>query len=285
VALGSDETQVRRKYDALIAAPKAERGTVDQMLEEAIEAMRDTIAPNTLHNYNIYRRHLAAVFDRPEDITQADVLRYLRKCPRMTFRGEVGLLSQGFVLWMEERGLTFNPCFGVKIKRPGSRRRRLLSDAEMDAIVSKADERLAVAIELAYATGLRISDLCRMRWDHVLTRKTGVRQEYENTDDLAALIARARALQARVGSLYVLCLRGGRKWDVRYLREKWHEARKAAGVAHAIFHDIRAAAATEVDRQGGNAQLFLGHKDAKTTMIYLRGLKINIVRPLARRKA
>lgn len=289
--LGSDDAAARRKYDALIAAPKPSPGTVDAMLAETIAAMRakGEVAPGTLRNYGFYRKHLAAVFDDPATITQADVMRYLRTCPRMTFRNEIGLLSLGFVHWMDEGRLTFNPCFGVKIKRKGSRRRRLLTGAEIDAIVAKADERLAVAIELAYATGLRIGDLCRLRWADfsgvVETQKTGARQAFEPTDELSVILTRARALQARVASLYVLCARGGRQWDPRHLRRRWHAATIAAGVENARFHDLRAAAATEVERQGGDPQKFLGHADARTTMVYLRGLRINVVRPLARRKA
>lgn len=197
------------------------------------------------------------------------------------------LLSRDDVV--DDGRLTFNPCFGVRIRRKTSKRDRLLLAAEIDAIVGRADERLAVAIELAYATGLRIGDLCALRWQTidgiVETQKTGARQSYESTDALAAILTRARAPQARVGSLYVLCDRRGRKWKPDTLRGHWNAACEAAGVTDAHFHDLRAAAGTEVERLYGQeaARVFLGHKDVRTTLIYLRGLRVNRIRPLQRK--
>jgi integrase len=287
IPLGSDDAKARKEYDRLIAAPRPPPGTVDAMLAEMLEALRGKVAPGTLRNYQGYRRYLSAVFDDPATITQADVLRYLRTCPRWSFRNEIGVLSLGFVYWMEQGRLSFNPCFGVRIRRKGSKRDRLLLPTEIDAIVEAADERLAVAIELAYATGLRIGDLCALRWAALQgvidTQKTGARQAFEGLETISALLDRARALQARVGSLYVLCNRRGRALKPDTLRTHWRQTCAKAGVVDAHFHDLRAAGATEVERRGGDAQKFLGHADARTTLIYLRGLRVNVVRPLSRK--
>jgi integrase len=288
-ALGSNEATVRRRYDVLIAQPAPVRGTVDAMLAEFTESVRGKVAPGTFQNYRVYRKHLAAVFDDPTTITQADVLRYLRTCPRMTFRNEISFLSLGFVHWMDAGRLDFNPCFGVRIKRKGSKRTRLLPPDELEAIIGNADERLSVAIELAYATGLRIGDLCALRWADLQatfwTQKTSVPVEIEATDVLAPIIARARALQARVASLYVLCDPRGRKWKTGTLRDHWNAACQAAGVEDAHPHDIRAAAATEVARRFGAeaAQAFLAHQDIRSTLGYLRDRTVTVVRPLQRK--
>lgn len=285
--LGSDEARALERYRELIRP--APPGTVDRMLADAIEDLRGKVKPGTIENYRGYRKHLAAVFRRPEDVTQADVLRYLRTCPRMSFRNEVALLSHGFVLWMEEGRLDFNPCFGVKIKRKGSKRTRLLTWTEIDRIIAAAEERLAVAIELAVALGLRISDCVGLRWrdvdDYLDTQKTGARLAWERSDTLDSILARARALQARVGSLYVLCNRRGGRWLTGTLRDHWDAACDAAGVADAHFHDLRAAAATEVERRYGKdaARAFLGHKSITTTETYLRDKRVSVVKPLARK--
>lgn len=287
--LGTVESRVLARYRELMAAPKPSPGTVDQMLAEAIEDLRPKVTAGTLANYRGYRKHLAAVFHDPEAVDQADVLRYLKLCPRKSFRGEVALLSQAYALWMDAGRLRFNPCFGVKIRRAGSKRTRLLTWSEVDLIVAKADERLAVAIELAVALGLRISDCCALRWrdvdEYLDTQKTGRRLAWERSDGLDAILARARALQARVGSLHVLCNRRGRRWLPGTLRDHWDLATAAAGVQDAHFHDLRAAAATEIERRHGReaAQHFLGHKSAATTEGYLRDKRVNVVRPLARK--
>jgi DNA-binding winged helix-turn-helix (wHTH) protein len=41
---------------------------------------------------------------------------------------------------------------------------------------------------------------------------------------------------------------------------------------------------TEVDRRGGDAQKFLGHKSGRTTEGYLRDRRVNVITPLARKK-
>lgn len=287
--LGTDEARALKRYAELIAAPKPLPDTVDQMLADCIAGMAAKVKPGTLANYKSFRKHLAAVFRDPREITQGDVLRYMRLCPRKSFRGEIALLSMAYVGWMDRGKLEFNPCFGVRIDRKGSRRTRLLTGAEIEAVIARADERLAVAIELAYATGLRISDVCRLRWSDVSQvfrlQKTNAPTEIEASDVLAPILARAKALQARVASLYVLCNRRGRQWQTGTLRDYWDRACEAAGIADAHFHDLRAAAGTEVERQFGQeaARQFLGHRDIRTTMVYLRDRRANVVRPLARR--
>jgi integrase len=296
--LGSDEAAARAAYDRIEAARATPPGTVDAMLRDYLEAPRNAatgqpLARGTLANYRSYRGHLAAVFGplAPESLTQADVVKYLRLAKRKTVRGEIGLLSLAFVAWMDAGRLEFNPCFGVRVRLPASKRVRLLAFDEIDAIVAAADDRLAIAIELAYATGLRISDLCALRWADLgtamQTQKTGARLRIEATDDVAPLLERARALQARVASPFVLCDRRGQRWKPDTLRSRWNRACAAAGVTDAHFHDLRAAAGTEVERLFGlrAARDFLGHTTEQTTQGYVRGRRANVVRPLVRRKA
>jgi len=294
--LGSDERRAMAKYRALMDAARPESGTISQMLREAIDDLRGKVKAGTLANYRGFAKHLEAVFadengrsKRPEEVDQGAIVTYLRRCPRKSFRGEIAFFSHGYTLWLEQGRVSFNPCFGVRIKREGSKRNRLLSPAELDAIIEAADERTKVAIELAYATGLRISDVCRLRWADVQgvveTQKTGQRQTYEASEALDAILARAKALQARVASLYVLCNRRGKPWLPGTLRDHWDAACAKAGVEDAHFHDLRAAAGSEVERLYGQevARKFLGHRDIRTTMIYLRDKRPNVVRPLTRR--
>lgn len=289
IALGANEAIALRRYRELMQAPAT--GTVDAMLKDALESLRGKVRLGTLRNYASYRKHLAAVFSDPAAITQADVLRYLRLCPRLTFRNEVAFLSAGFALWMDRGLLDFNPCFGVKIRRPGAKRTRLLSDSEISAILDAAPERVAVAVELSYATGLRIGDICRLKWSDIggsfVTQKTGSVARFEPSDVLDPILARARALQARVASLYVLCNSRGGQWRPDSLRDHWKAACRTAGVENARWHDLRAAAATAIERSFGTAaaQAFLTHRSMVTTQTYLRDRRATVIVPLRRGNA
>lgn len=289
--LGTDERVVLDRWQRIHESAKPEHGTCDKMVADYLEHPRAPLAKGTVSNYRTFRGHLSAVFGplEPHTITQRHIIRYLRDCPRKTARGEIALFSLSFAYWIEQDRLDFNPCFGVRIKLPASRRLRHLMPDEIDRIIGQSEERLAVAIEIAYALGLRISDVCALRWsqlaDVVPTQKTGARMRYTVTDDIKPLLDRCKALQARVASLYVLCQRGGKPWNDGSLRNRWNAACKRAGVEDAHFHDLRAAGGTEVDRQGGirAAQIFLGHRSHRTTEVYLRDKRANVVTPLKRK--
>ena len=291
IALGTDEKTALRRYEKMMALP-ARPGTIEDMLREHLAALK--LAPGSHLAYRNWAKHVGGVFGHmfPADLTHADILQYLEDCPRTSARSEIAVLSGAYWRWVKRRRVEFNPCAGVRCKRPRAKRTRLISGREIDAALAKADPHLAIAIELAFATGLRISDLCAMRWADIdgdahqmgiRTAKTGVRQAFELTADLDSLLGRARRLQHKVASLYVLCQRGGRPWDRHSLYRRWRIACDAAGVKDATFHDLRAAAATSVDAEGGDAQRFLGHTDARTTAVYLRGRKSSIVAPAKRR--
>ena len=67
----------------------------------------------------------------------------------------------------------------------------------------------------------------------------------------------------------------GVTYDMAYGR--WTKACAAAGVEDAHQHDGRAFSATEAKRQGLDPQALLGHDEARTTKIYLRGREVEVV--------
>ena len=295
IPLGTDEADALRRFHEL-ADRKGQPGTVDRMVADYLAhlaaggagAFGKPIRPASLTLYRGWAVHLSAVFGdmSPADVTQGDVAVYLARCTRTSARGEISLLSSAYQRALVHQRLTFNPCIGVRAGRPRARRTRYLTDAELLAVRAKSPPKLQVAIDLAYITGLRISDLLAARWDQFVeagvieNAKTGFRQRFLVTDDLRAVLASARSLQARLASLYVLCGRGGQPLKRHTVGAWWRKACKAAGVADARWHDIRAKAGTDRDAEGGNAQALLGHVDARTTRGYLRGRKITAVEPL-----
>lgn len=289
IPLGSDEAVAIREYRKLHQQTVAV-GSVPQMVRDYLLTISGEKATATIAQYRAWQRHLEAVFEGVDAsaVTQADIAHYLDICPRTSGRGEISLLSGAYHRWLRLGKLTFNPCIGAKSTRKRAHRTRYLTHAELDAVLTHASPLLAVAIELAYATGLRISDLVSLRWDQfeegasVRTQKSGNRQRFELNDDFRGLLARARSLQGRVGSVYVLSGRGGQPLVRQTVGHWWRVALKAAGVRDAHWHDIRAKAGTDADAAGQDATAFLGHGDRQTTKVYLRGRKITTVSPLKR---
>jgi integrase len=298
IALGSDPVVAVERYKRLESA-KGRAGTVDRMIAEYLEhlagggkgALGEPIAKSSLRAYRIWHVHLSGVFGSmdPATITQADVARYLADCRRTTARNEIAVLSGAYHHAMLHSRLTFNPCAGVKSNVKRRRRERYLEDGELAAVRVQAAPIVQVAIDLAYLTSLRVSDLIRLRWDDftaesvIQHRKTGSRQRFVLTDDLRDVLAAAKALQGRVASLYVLSHRGA-PLKQRTLGNWWTKACRAAGVEDAHWHDIRAKAGTDADEAGQNAQRLLGHADARTTAGYLRSKRVIEVEPVRRRK-
>jgi integrase len=289
--LGSDLVAAMKEYKRLERSAERHPGTVAAIVHAYIESRRDKLTASSRSQYRAWADHLARVFDgmAPAEISRADVLQYLDTCPRTSVRSEISLLRQA--LEREVRGgrLEHNPCVGAKPIEPiRSKRTRLLTDPEFAQIRDHAGALLRVAMELAYQTGLRVSDLCRLRWNdfdqggHVHTEKTGARMRYAITDDLAAVLEAARALSPRVATLTVLSERS-RPVNRHRIGDLWRAACAAAGVVDAQFRDIRAKSATDADETGQDAQKLLGHTTPATTRTYLRGRKITPVIPLRRR--
>lgn len=298
IPLGSDVAAAMAKYRRLSKAQGAS-GTVARMLADYLDYLasggRGTfgrpVAKPTLEAYRGFATHVSAIFGHmdPVEITQGDVALYLHRCTRTSARGEISLLSSAYQHAMVDAGLTFNPCIGVKSTKRRCHRDRYITDAELVAVRDNASPLLQVAIDLAYLTGLRISDLLAVRWDQfkdggiIENRKTGVRQHFVVTDDLRTVLDAARSLQGRVASVYVLAGRGGQPLNRQTVGAWWRKACAAAGVEGAVWHDLRAKAGTDADAAGSDAQKLLGHTSAQTTRTYLRGKRIIAVEPVRRK--
>jgi len=299
IPLGSDEALAMKRYRELVER-KGAAGTVDRMVADYIAhlaaggrgAFGKPVRATSLTMYRAWSVHLSGVLGDmdPRDVTQGDVAVYLARCKRTSARQEISLLSGAYQHALVAERLTFNPCIGVRCGTPRAKRTRYITDAELLAIRAVAAPLVQVAIDLAYITGLRVSDVLAARWDQFVEAgvveniKTGYRQRFVVTDDLRDVLQAARALQGRVGSVYVLSGRGGQPLNQSTFGGWWRKARKAAELEDVHFHDIRAKAGTDRDAEGGSAQELLGHTDARTTRGYLRNRRIVAVTPLRLRK-
>lgn len=180
---------------------------------------------------------------------------------------------------------------GPRLSAPAQRRTlpTVLDEAQAEAALSRPVDdtpvgvRRRAVVELLYATGVRVAELCSLDVDDVDRARTTVRVvgkgDKERTvpvgapaldalDDWLATGRPAMAAPAGGPALF-LGVRGGRL-DVRRAREDVHAHLAAAGL-DAAPHDLRHSAATHLLNGGADlrsVQEFLGHASPRSTQIY-----------------
>lgn len=260
-----------------------------------------TKAPRTQRDNLVEMAKLREFFDDPpaplDAITPGDVKDYIkwRKDAPIRATREKALLSH---LWNWARGERYtqlpNPCAGIKGETAG--RDVYLEDDAFLAIWNAASEVLRDAMDLAYLTGQRPSDVLRATEmdirDGVLNfkqGKTGAKVRVEVSGELGAVLARIRARKARYA---VHCTRlvvnpYGKPISVHALSRHWTAACAKAGVHGYQFRDLRAKAATDTEAASGSlrdAQRQLGHASLRMTEHYSRNRRGALVMPTGTRK-
>ncbi|MHB8392020.1 MAG: tyrosine-type recombinase/integrase, partial [Acidobacteriaceae bacterium] len=80
------------------------------------------------------------------------------------------------------------------------------------------------------------------------------------------------------------CTRDGRPYSVSGWNSAWRRLVKRSGIEDLHFHDVRAKALTDAQREAGRdyAQALAGHKSGDMTEAYVRARTTQKVRPLSR---
>ena len=253
-------------------------------------------APRTQRDNMAEMAKLREFFDDPpaplDSIQPGDVQDYLRwrKAAPIRATREKALLSH---MWNWARGERYtslpNPCAGIKGKKAG--RDAYLEDDDYLAIWTAGNETLRDAMDLAYLTAQRPSDVLKMVESDIRNEVLRVRQGKTNTKvrvtvagSLPALLER---IDARKRKFKVHCTRlivnpYGKPINAHALSRHWTAAALAAGITGYQFRDIRAKAATDAAEAAGStrrATKLLGHADEKTTTGYLRNRRGDLVEP------
>jgi integrase len=258
-----------------------------------------TKAPRTQRDNLREFRELYKFFDNPpaplEQITPQHVRQYLdwRRSAPVRANREKALFSHVFNK-AREWGYTSapNPCAGVK---GFSERGRdvYVDNATYKAVWDAADWPTRDAMDLAYLTGQRPADVLKLTlgdfrdgalW--ITQGKTGKKLRILVAGELAAVLARIQGRAYKVTSLAVVRNERGQPLSYSALDNRFEDARKraAAGLddagmgelATAVrafqFRDLRAKAGTDKADATDirSAQQQLGHKNLKTTEIYIR---------------
>ena len=226
---------------------------------------------------------LASVFGEmlPDDVTQQHIYQYMdeRVAVPTAARHEISLLHHVFVKAIRWGAATKNPAQGIE--KPKSKPRdRYVTDEEFLAVQSLAIPPLQVAMDLALLTGLRRGDLLNLTRDSltddgllVKSQKTGKALLFEYTDELNAVLSRAKKLRPQLPGRYLIRTRQGKQYTGSGFSANWQRLMRKAqknGIEKFNFHDLRAKCASD-STSLQEASERLGHTStAITDRVYMR---------------
>lgn len=166
-------------------------------------------------------------------------------------------------------------------------RDRILTDEEYRAIWLAAPEHVRIAMDIAYLTGSRISDILAIKLqditpDGIYIRqiKTKKRMLFLWSTALEDIVARAKALPRSIRGMHLICQHRGQPYRYETFNEHWRTAYREVGIEDLHFHDIRAKAATDAKAMGMDYQALLGHASKAMSDRYIRQREIERVTTL-----
>jgi integrase len=201
--------------------------------------------------------------------------------------------------YAREQGFTKvpNPCQGIRGFREDGRD-AYVDDELMAKVMKHAVRPLQFALRLAHLTGQRPGDVLRMSEADISGGVLRVQQgktkaklrividgELKVLLDEIAAYKTAQTPKSKVRVLALLVSEKGERLTAAMLRNRFDDARDAAGIDKALFQfrDLRAKAATETDEASGtrSAQALLGHTTESMTSDYIRhkvGRKVRLLK-------
>jgi site-specific recombinase XerC len=303
VPLGTDHTEALRRWAELHLDAPRQAGTLEEAFrgweQRGITVRPDgrERAPETIHGYRKCLAEIRPAFGpaRWEDITLPVLRAYITKRSAKTrARQEMQVLSVVWG-WARLEGLTTLPWPATGMQRTGwkgaaGKRQVEVHDAAFAALYTHADQTVRDALDIATATGLRMTDVVGLRLSDVRdgrlvvqAGKTGKRAEFDLAASavLSPIINRRKA-NRRPEHLFLLAA-GRRPVTYRALSERFRRARAAAAkecpeAASIWLRDMRKRAG-QLAGSLQEASALLQHSSLSVTREhYVQGEKLKPVR-------
>jgi integrase len=190
-----------------------------------------------------------AQFERPEKIRPL-IRQWRNKWADKPRTADLGMqvLSRTLSYAVDPLGkIAGNPCVGIKSLYSSDRSEIIWTGSDIATIKKVCSSEIAYAIDLAAATGLRRGDLLRLCWSHIGDDCIVISTSKSNhqREAIIPLYDGLREVLTRIPkrSTTVLTNSLGRPWNTDGF-SSFNKAKKAAGLKHLHFHDLRGTAAT-----------------------------------------
>lgn len=232
----------------------------------------------------------------PERVATPTLTRYrdylqhdLKRKPNTVNRYLVSL--KRYFSWATDMNLIpHDPSRPVKLVAQTPRPPRHLSDMEEEAlitaVINKGNLRDVTLITLMLHTGLRVSEVCHLKWEHVVQRKRsgflriwGKRNKYREVP-LNITVRRAlekyeadRKVDGQIGPYVFVSQRTQTKLTPRGISFLIAKYAHQAGIEHLRAHDLRHRFGYRMAERVPLHRLaqIMGHDSLDTTMLYVRG--------------
>jgi len=289
IPLGKDYAKALEQWDKIHNQKPLTQGRI----QEAFDKWKADCLPlytvkGTRDVYKTNLKYLEPVFGQAgwHEVTLPVICQYLDKRTAKTQGNrEMSVLS---IVWNKARkwGMTNLPFpgFGVKgWKNPEKKRKKEVRDVVFDAIYAHASRVLKDSMDIATATGMRITDVRTILMPvdgqiQLRASKTAKGAVFTVSESpvLTAVVKRREAMKAH--SVMLLCTDSGRQISEKALWHHWDRARKAAAEANPLLaeeilsiynRDMRKRAA-DLSNDLESASKLLQHSNPKVTEDHYR---------------
>ncbi len=229
----------------------------------------------------------------PDDVRPHDIAAYLDLSGTVRANREIALLSHMYTKAIRWGRASHNPCLGVE-RNKEQPRTVYVEDQTYLEWIKTAPPMLAIYSELQYISGLRKTDLLKIKWEDVreagvyfISSKTKKPGFIERTDHVNDILGRLSDLKktSRNTTRFTRFLfhnQFGKEYSTNSFDGAWRRALAKFNGARFAPNDLRSKHATDFEDQGGDATKNLQHSSRQvTTRHYL--LKPTRIIPISRK--
>lgn len=276
--------------NALVADPAPVRSFLDFCRVEK------GLAANSLHSYHFDLQRLSAQIPRPETATSAELAGYVETLYRAglsarSIARHITTLRNFYSFLAREGTIDRDPTEFLAPPRQWTTLPKYLNREEVERLIAapRADKptglRDRAMLELLYAAGLRVTELCRLELSAVerdlgVLRVTGKGNKQRlvpfgvparEAMDRYLMGGRGRLLKGRASRYLFVTARGSAMSRQTFWTLIRKYGRKAGIFQNLTPHVVRHSFATHLVEGGADlrsVQIMLGHSDISTTQVY-----------------